>query len=220
MALAFISRNLSTTSDFRHLLEKEGWTVEGQSLVVLEPLPIASIPSADWWFFSSKNAVVFLLAQHPVPPNVRLAALGPGTAKAIEEHLKRRPDFVGNGEPESTAEQFALIAKKGKSLFPGAVHSLQSVLLLVKDRLEAQHLSVYQNSALPSPPDQRTADALVFTSPLNAKAYCSRYPINTHQKLVAIGHSTAQMLQTLGYKEVRIAVEPTEIALAHAVLAP
>lgn len=218
MALAFISRPLPPDAPFRLLLESKGWSVQGASLVLLEPLQVEQVPSADWWFFSSKNAVNFLLSQHPVPPGVRLAALGPGTAKSIEQHTGRVPDFVGNGEPISTAEQFATLAIGEKSLFPGAVHSLQSVLLLVKDRLEAQHLSVYRNTALPNPPDLRAAQAMVFTSPLNAQAYCNRYPILPEQLLIAIGNSTAQMLFRLGYEKVQIASEPNEIALAEAVL--
>lgn len=218
MALAFISRIPSAESDFVRLLKKAGWTVKGAPLVQLEALPIDFVPAADWWFFSSKNAVSFLLQQHPVPAGVRLAALGPGTAQAIVQHTGRQPDFVGTGNPVNTAELFVKAAKGFKVLFPGAVQSLQSVLLLVNNRLEGLHLSVYKNTARLDPPDMTKADALVFTSPLNAQAYCNRFPIEAQQQIVAIGNSTAQMLHNLGYPTVRLASEPTETALAIAVL--
>lgn len=216
--LAFITRALSPDSDFERILHQAGWRVEGESLVQLTPLSVGQVPAADWWFFSSKHAVQFFLTGRNLPPLLRIGALGPGTAEAVERQIGRMPDFTGNGDPEATAKAFFTLAKKQKVLFPGAVHSLQSVQQLLEGQVEGMHISVYDNAAISDPPDMQHADALVFTSPLNVRAYCARYGVQGRQRVVAIGASTSRQLSALGIADVRVAAAPTEWALVERVL--
>ncbi len=114
---AFITRDLSDLSEFKKRLAAAGWQAEGRSLIELSLLPFSEIPAADWVFFSSKNAVRFFF-QHlqsggdfKSPPGwekLKWAALGPATAKALAEFVEK-VDFVGTGEPKSTAEAFRRI---------------------------------------------------------------------------------------------------------------
>jgi len=60
-------------------------------------------------------------------------------------------------------------------------------------------------------------DVLVFTSPLNVKAYFQKYPLKSKQKIIAIGKTTEKTLQQLGIKNSIIAEKPSEQALAKAV---
>ena len=108
---AFITRDISETSEFDLRLKAAGWMVHGRSLVELSPLPFAEVPRADWIFFSSGNAVRFFFEQLKPEQKTELArvqwaALGPSTAKILAEYIGK-VDFVGTGEPEETARRFS-----------------------------------------------------------------------------------------------------------------
>ena len=59
---------------------------------------------------------------------------------------------------------------------------------------------------------------LVFTSPLNAKAYFQKYKFKEQQKVIAIGKTTATALKKLGVKKMVIASIPSEQALVKKLL--
>lgn len=215
---AFISREQGPSSPFTILLAPHGWQVTGMSLVQIKPLSVSIVPAADWWFFSSKNAVKYFLPGRNLPPLVRIGALGEATAAEIEKVIGRLPDFTGNGDPEGTAKAFYTIANQQTVLFPGAVNSLQSVQSLLNGQVNGTHLQVYDNTPLPDPPDMTAANVLVFTSPLNAQAYFARYALQPSQKVIAIGASTAKALRDLGIGGVQTAESPDERAMAKLVL--
>ncbi|GAB4490134.1 MAG: hypothetical protein OHK0019_08610 [Saprospiraceae bacterium] len=223
---AFITRALTDDSEFKKRLAAVGWQVEGQSLVTLSPLPFSEIPAADWVFFSSKNAVLFFF-QHlksggdfKSPPDwekVKWAALGPATAKALAEYVGQ-VDFVGTGEPKGTAAAFRRIASVAAViLFPAARHSRQSVMSFLVPDFQCVHFPIYDNQPIAEPPHS-DASVLVFTSPMNAQAYFSKNKWAENQRIVAIGATTADALRELGISKIEIATEPTEQALAEAVL--
>ena len=56
-------------------------------------------------------------------------------------------------------------------------------------------------------------DVLIFTSPLNVDAFVQQFSIREHQKIIAIGDTTAQRLQHYGYTAC-VAHSPDEMALA------
>lgn len=224
---AFISRDLDDSSEFAHRLKSAGWAVQGCSLVTLRPLPITEIPDADWLFFASGNAVRFFFAglKSPSPyfsieaeARVSWAALGPATARELMKHTGR-VDFTGTGDPATTAALFRPLAAGRSVLFPAARHSRQSVPKALGDAIEALHLAVYDNAPVSDPPPI-DADVLVFTSPMNAEAYFARHPLQPHQRVIAIGKTTADALMALGIPGVRLAADPSESALAEAVLFP
>jgi len=217
----FISRELPLDATFLLLLQAEGWQVAGQSLVQLSPLPFSALPAADWAFLSSQNAVRFFFQQMEkeslVWPDLRWAALGEATAKVLAAYAGSL-DFVGSGDPKSTAAAFQRLAAGSTVLFPGARHSLQSVQRLLGDTMQGIHLEVYDNRPV-ADPAQRHESVLVFTSPLNAGAYFSRHSLQPGQQVVAIGATTTATLQKMGITTVITAAAPTEMALASAVLA-
>jgi len=221
----FISRSLSATSEFRHLLTAQGWQVTGHSLVTLSALPFAALPAADWIFFSSQNAVRFFFQQVDEPginvPIAQWAALGAATARELQDYVGA-VDFIGSGEPISTAIAFQMmvpVANTGITVvFPGARHSQQSVQRLLADVVQGIHLEVYDNCPVANPV-LRSEKVLVFTSPLNAEAYLVQHTLQPDQRVVAIGETTASALRRLGVESYRVAAAPTEAALAQAVLA-
>ncbi|MCC6459067.1 MAG: uroporphyrinogen-III synthase [Saprospiraceae bacterium] len=214
----FISRDLSASSDFAGRLRAVGYVVTGFSLVLLRPLPIAKIPPADWLFFASRHAVQFFFEQTPAQAGVsgKIAALGPATAAEIRRYTGR-VDFSGSGDPAATARAFAVVAAGQTVLFPAALHSQKSISQALGNSIRALHLPVYENTALPDPPLLEQT-VLVFTSPLNARAYFARHRLLPGQKLVAIGQTTGEALVALGFSEVKIAGAASELAMADAVL--
>jgi uroporphyrinogen-III synthase len=216
----FITRDLGPGSPFRALLEAAGWKVSGLSLVRLTPLPLPELPAADWIFFASGQAVRFFFEQlrlqsRPLPA-VRWAAIGPPTAAALMG-FTGRVDFTGTGDPAATAATFRALAAGQRVLFPAARQSVRSVPSLLADAIRPLFLDLYENVPLPDPP-HRTDDVLVFTSPLNARAYFQRHPLQPHQQLVAIGQTTAATLRRLGMDRLTVSEEPSETVLARTVL--
>lgn len=213
----FISRTLTEDSLFTHLLTEAGWTVTGISLLELNPLPVADWPVADWIFFSSQNAVLFFFGagMPPVPVGVRWAALGPATAAALQQYVPEIR-FVGTGDPLETAKTFAAVAAGQRVLFPGALHSQESLRQQLEHTLTVLPVAIYDNRPVAAPP-RRDETVLIFTSPMNAQAYFSHWPLQAHQQLVAIGRTTAAALQALGFEQVVTAPAPTEEGLAAAV---
>lgn len=214
----FISRDPDEDSVFANQLRAAGWQVHGFSLVTLTPLPIGDIPETDWIFFASKNAVKFFFEGGVSREDeVSWAALGPATARALLRYT-HRVDFTGTGDPATTAAAFKPLAQGKKVLFPAARQSQRSVPDLLGDAISALYLPVYDNVPVSDPPLLED-NVLVFTSPMNARAYFGRHRLSVRQRVVAIGQTTAAELAVLGISGVLISEEPTESALAATVLA-
>ena len=217
MAAVFISRDLEPGSLFRQRLESAGHTVTGRSLVAFSAVPFVLEEPFDWVFFSSPRAVDFFL--EGVPPLVagtRLAVLGPGTGRALQAH-GYEADFTGDGDPSATAAAFLALAAGQRVLFPQARNSRRSVQQWLGTEVQSQEVVVYDNvpvAQVPAGPFQ----VLVFTSPLNARAFCAARKLQAAQLVVAIGNTTARALQKLGREQVRVADKPDETELAAAVL--
>jgi len=217
MKKIFISRDLDEGSVFKKMLTERGFEVADNSLVEFLAVPNISVPSADWVFFYSKNAVRFFCQAVGLRTSKhhKTAALGPGTAEAMRA-AGVLPDFVGDGDPISTAEAFLKVAKGSRVLFPRASESRQSVQRILAGQIESLDLVVYENIAKREfqVPD---CQSLVFTSPLNAKAYFSKYRFR-EEEVIAIGQTTAACLRQLNITGYKVAEFPSEKALAELVI--
>ena len=216
----FISRECLPGSLFYDMLNARGYTVTGQSLLQLDPLPVRNIPAADWIFFASGNAVRFFfeLPTAILPPteSVHWAALGPATA-AVLRAFTEKIDFEGDGRPETCAAAFAPLAGGQKVLFPAAQHSQHSIQKMLGEQIEAIDLPLYANAPLPDIAPRAEA-VLLFTSPMNARAYFSKNVRLPQQRIIAIGASTAAALQQLGVGTIEVSEFPDEGSLAKMVL--
>lgn len=210
----FVSRPLDADSPIARYATEHAHTLTAFSLVAFEAVPFAlPRPWPHWIFFYSKQGVRFFFEQlaafrQTLPEGIRLAAIGPGTARAIRA-AGHTPDFVGMGHPEATARAFRQMAQGCRVLFPRAETSRRSVQQLVADAVEVVDLVVYRNTIRTdlTLPD---AEVLVFTSPLNAEAWYGQRPPRPDQHVVAIGHTTARALYALGIEGVRVARRPDE----------
>lgn len=214
----FISRTLPPDSTFLMKLMAHGCRVHGERLVRFEPVPIAHLPEGEWLFFYSKTGVRFFFQQ--IPPSriegYRVGALGPGTAAYLENYC--HVHFAGDGDPLQTAVSFLQLARGQRVVFVRAANSRESIQQLLTGKLIAIDLVVYDNR-LRDDFDVPDCEVLVFTSPLNAKAYFSKKKKYGFQKVIAIGDTTREALEALGIRNVHVADAPTEDALADKVLA-
>ncbi len=196
--------------------------VHGESLIHFEPIAFSSIPKTNWVFFSSQNAVQFfkqgiqMFGISISLKKLKLAGIGEGTSKVIEKSFGKC-DFRGDGHPENVAKSFLKVAKNQKVLFPIAKNSRRSIQKIIKNQIEAIDLIVYENQPRKKfeLPD---FDILVFTSPLNVKAYFSKKQLHSYQKIVVIGETTAKAINELGISEYKIAHKPSEDILADTVI--
>ncbi|MEM9821804.1 MAG: uroporphyrinogen-III synthase [Bacteroidota bacterium] len=212
MKRLFISRELASDGFLMKQLLAHDFEVKACSLLEFKAIPFLVVPPCDWIFFYSKNAVAFFLDQQDsLDSNVKLAAFGPGTARALHQR-NQATDFVGNGKVEDTASRFTEVALHQTVLFPRALHSLQSIQRRMPATVESIDLIVYSNTIRPNF-DLPETDFLVLTSPMNARAYFARYTPTPQQKILAIGPSTAKALLELGIEKVAIAPSPSEASI-------
>lgn len=191
----------------------DDWQVIHQSLVDFNALPFSLPAGFEWVFFYSAQAVhcFFEGLLQPLPPALRWAALGPGTAKAMR-HWGVEADFVGRGVAATLAADFVARAKGCRVLFPQARHSRRSLEKIIDSEIVAYPLVVYDNQPLAAF-DIPVCDYLIFTSPMNAQAYYSRYAQQQGQQVIAIGQPTAEKLRSLGVVNPAIAEQPSEASL-------
>lgn len=218
MTSVFISRNLDPESPFRLLLQEAGFRVFGQSLIEFSAVTFDCVPNSDWIFFYSPKTVDFFFNQLPSPISTATAygAMGKGTASRLQQY-GIVPSFVGSGVPNATAEAFELEASGKIVLFPQARQSRQSIQNLLKSRITAIDLVVYDNQPLVNF-DIPRCDWLVFTSPLNAKSYFARYELQAQQQILTIGSTTQEAIRNLGVKDVHTVAKPTEVELANFII--
>lgn len=217
MPRVFLSRKLQPASPFQQLLAKEGWHLEAKSLLAFTPVKVEEVPVADWLFFYSAMGVEMFLQQQQARAEQKIACLGAGAARKLES-FGLRADFIGNGSPEATAQAFRKIIQQERVVFVQARQSRASVGSILGAEIAQQSLVVYDNQPLKSF-DLAPADYLVFTSPLNFKAYIQRYELSPEQRLIGIGNTTAVTFSEANVKVYRIAHQPNEAALLACLLA-
>lgn len=221
MKTVFITRPLSRKSVFQNQLEAAGFTVNGISLLKFSAVSFDSIPSSDWIFFYSKNGVNFFFRglkdkNLSLPNQVRWGVMGKGTADALLKKVSQ-VDFIGHGNILQTATEFLTRARGQIVLFPQASNSRQTIQRLLEDNITQKDLIVYHNEPKKQVniPD---CNILVFTSPMNVKAYFKDRVLFDDQKVFAIGRTTAKTLVSIGIEDFNIAEEPTEEALVKVIL--
>lgn len=220
MPSVFISRDLKPDSIFRQQLEAKGFHIQGKSLLKFSAKDFDKIPDSDWIFFYSKNGVKYffngLKKANLKAPNVRWATIGEATAKALASKVNK-VHFIGKGNTLKTAADFLDIAYGQEVLFAQAHRSRKTIQNLLTNNIKSKELVVYTNE-MKKNFQVEDVDILVFTSPLNAKAYFKKKPLFDDQKIFAIGRTTAKALVGLGIEDFNVAETPSETALVEAIL--
>ena len=214
----FISRICDENSSFRKILTEKGIALCDESLIDFSPLNFQIPQDYEWLFFYSKKGVYFFFHANPIlSTNIKIAALGKGTAAKIIQYFGQEPDFIGDGIPETCAATFKKLAAGKRVIFVRAEESKKSIQNLLNDHLTVLELIAYKNVSKVEF-SKTDADILVFTSSLNAETYLKKYPVEKNQILAAIGKPSANTIEALGYKNVFCSDSPDETALAKLVL--
>ncbi len=215
----FISRSTNDVSFLKSSLVAAEAELEGISGIQTQSiaLPQLDYTHAHIIFFNSKNAVQHFFKQEPtLAKDVKYAAFGPGTEKAIYQQ-GYEVDFSGkSSDPMQVAAQFLSKFADGKRIvFPKAIQSLQSVSSILSRHHFVEQVDVYETSSIENV-ELPMADVYVFTSPSNVTAFTSTLDtINT--KVVAIGPSTAEALNLKGIKVHAIAERADDAGLLDAI---
>lgn len=231
MKRVFISRDLDSKSIFAKMLGKTDVEIHDLSLIEFERLPFKKTPPTVWTFFYSKQGIRYFFetinsnayltgTRMRMPRKITIpkyAVFGKASAKFLKDTQGIEADFVGTGDPETTAKAFLKKAKGRKTLFIRGQQSRRSVQELLDGAIESDELVVYNNQArkkfkIPA------CDYLVFTSPLNVETYYKRYKPKKKQTVIAIGATTAEALLKAGINKMIIASQPSEQKLAEIVL--
>lgn len=199
-------------------------------LIRIEPLPVdltrvraVLTETWEWVIFTSANGVA-AFAHHLLEAGLdwrslagaRLAAIGPGTARALQE-CKLRPDFVpSRAIAESLAEELPDICPGARVLLPRAKEArdvLPEILAGKGARVEA--LPVYRTlpeeegaAALTAALKEDQVDVVVLTSSSTARALVEAVGLEPLRRcaIASIGPITSQTARELGLE---IAIEAT-----------
>jgi len=218
----FISRELDENSYLARYLAKRNVRLDARSLIRTFPVGHAidaeTVARADWIFFNSPNAIRhFFALGFRIPERTKLAVLGRGSEEVLRKygHLA---DFSGQHwgiDTEKIVRKFAKLADGKTVLVPRAKDSLLSVQKALTSGTTLIDIPVYE-TVLTEHPQKSDAEALIFTSPSNARAYFRKNPLDSGQKIICIGNSTAKMVESLGFS-CTLPSSPDEIGLAEAV---
>lgn len=215
-ASVFITRHPRENDVFKNVLSSHGFNIESRSLIEMKMIPMKETEPCSWVFFSSKHAVKYFFEQKPKMENVKIGAVGKGTADAIRKYGKK-PDFIGySTDTRMTARQFASTAGSAKVLFPQAKGSLRSIQQQMNPK-QVVNVLVYETIKHPAT-DLPKAEIVVFTSPSNVDAFFETNSLSPAQKVVAMGGATAGALQKKGIKKIKQPASFDDIGLVQAVM--
>jgi hydroxymethylbilane synthase len=212
-----ITRDLDENSFFKRTLEGNGYSVNGISFIETRRVEVKNVPQTDWIFFASGNAVDHFFSQQPeLKAKTKFGVIGKSTELVLKKY-NRNAAFVGSiNDTKVVGKKFAKAVSAETVLFPQAKGGLRTVQQQFDDSSKLTDLIVYEtvkkeNVKLPK------ADVLVFTSPSNVESFLEKGTIQTGQKIIAIGESTAKKLKTHGIENCILPVSYDEVGLAEAV---
>lgn len=215
-ASVFITRDARNNDYFEQVLTGNGYTVFSKALIEINSLPLANVPSCDWIFFSSKNAVKHFFQQAPKIDNCKIGCVGKSTADELRKFGKRA-DFIGySTDTKLTGKQFASMVGTKTVLFPQAKQSMRSIQKAFANPTQTKDIAVYETFKKNdgSLPDFSIA---VFTSPSNVEAFFEKHQLPTQHKVIAMGESTAATLKRFGIKKVQLTTSFDDLGLVRAV---
>jgi uroporphyrinogen-III synthase len=186
----------------------------------------ATIVPADWVVLTSPSAVRMAMARlrttgrAAVLAQLRIAAVGPGTAAALEREGLRAAVVPEEGRrnQEGLAAALDQVPPGARVVFPRALEGRDALARSLAERgVQVETVPVSQTRAclMPALPG---FDAALFASPSALRAFVSRWTVAPLQKApaIAIGPVTAEAMRELELTPASVAAEPTPAALVAA----
>ncbi|MCE9666860.1 uroporphyrinogen-III synthase [Myxococcus stipitatus] len=235
-----VTRPRERAEELCFLLEDEGADVFGLPLMELrppeDPRPLASaaehIQRYRWVVFASPSSVEALMDALREAgtvdrlSRVRLAAVGPRTARAVNGH-----GFdVAAEPPEGTGAALFELMKDGlqpgdEVLLPAAEEGRRELEDSLREAgVQVSRVTAYRSTPVSLPPEalelleSSPPDVAVFASPRTAEAFleaAGRERLGS-ARVVAIGPTTAAALEQLGIPATTVAERPTPESLVDA----
>lgn len=219
-----VTRAREQASELSRLLREAGAEPVEVPVIRIEPIPpadnlISRLERADWIVFTSANGLPSLLGQlHALGSDIRalgkatLAAIGPATAKSLQDRGLRVDFTPSQFIAETVAEEFPDPA--GKRIVIARAEEAREVLpkMLTSRGAEVDEISVYRTVMEEGEvPDHSTIDAITFTSSSTVRNFRARYPGEiTGPVIASIGPITSQTARDLGLE---VQVEPEEYTI-------
>jgi uroporphyrinogen-III synthase len=230
-----ITRESERASDLVRLLEAEGLEAHAEPITrtvfLAHDEDVPALESFDWLIFTSVNGVkgfknVYKSAT--LPPNLKTAAVGPGTAETLAQHLC---------EPHYVAKQHDALSLANELLdedpdmphravlWPCAAHASFELATALKDAgTNVVAWPVYLTE--PVPQEELLSrlvrlwpwDVVVFAAPSAVASFAHSWPTPWDFPCVAIGQLTAKALLKAGAKNVRVSASPMAEDLRDAIL--
>ncbi|MBK8700227.1 MAG: uroporphyrinogen-III synthase [Saprospiraceae bacterium] len=191
----FITRTLSQDSLLKSLLPP-GHQLFGESLIKISTLPLLTIPRSDWIFFYSKTGIERFFSQLPDNEihNIssrKFGVMGNGSDTCLMKHIHKSADFIAGGNLEESVERFHQETIQQEVLFVKAKNSRST--FEQEENVLHKPLVIYENSPKSSI-SPIEADVVIFTSPMNVKAFFSSNEHDSGTTYIAIGSTTAEAL--------------------------
>jgi len=210
----FVTREIADDSPLTQKVSALGCTITGEALIATETIERKeSLPTSQWIFFSSKQAVHHFFSQYPEPKAKKWAAIGEGTAR----ELKKYGDVAFIGSATDTAEvaqEFARVIGNEKVLFPINDISVRTVQNALPESQVIDWVC-YRTSQIPT--EIGHYDIVVFSSPSNVDSYFQVNKWLSTQKAIAFGKSTGNRLREKGVESPIISNGVSDNALVHAI---
>lgn len=207
----FITRKLAEDSIF-HKISADAHHLIDESLVQFETITNQELAVADLYFFYSRNGVEHILKSLNGSDSILnkpCAAIGPGTAKAMQDNGYKNIVYIGNSIATDIVrdlDHHFTNANIGVIRAKNSRRSIQKVL-----NRESIDIVAYNNQKK-SCSISAPIDILIATSSMNAESFFDAYT-GSISHAIAIGEPTANALAKLGVKNVSIASTATENGL-------
>ncbi len=217
-----ITRNESPTSFLSRIALSMNFTLSAIPFIKFDKIInnresiIRSLELSNWIFFSSKNTIdYFIEYEIQIPSSIKIGCIGASTAFRIKE-LGFSVDFEGTGnDPQQAGIEFAKLCTDETVLFPIGKQSLRSIQ---KELKENQIIEIEIYDTVPNPVKlENMPDVFIFTSPSNVMAYLEKNDIESTQKVISIGKSTAKKLHENGIYEPIICRTTDDFGIAEAI---
>jgi len=237
-----VTRPRDRAEELCFLLEDEGAHVLHVPLLELVPpedarpllAAVESIQRYAWVVFASPSAVEALMdalreaGTTEMLSSVRLAVVGPRTARAVESHGLKVAAEAPAGTAESLAEVLRPALRPGDEvLLPAAEEGRRELEEALREQgALVTRVTAYRSRSTPLPDEARELleaappDVALFASPRTAESFleeAGRERLGT-ARLVAIGPTTAAALTHLGLEVAAVADRPTPEALVEATI--
>lgn len=167
-----------------------------KSLLSFGKIPF-ELPAANEWdvvFFASPRSVDFFISgTFSLAPNQQFACIGPETKKHLET-LGYEVSFYGEqaGNPKEVAAQFKDWLGDRRALFPQSAKSNKSI---ESELPESQKIPLVVYDTIHDPVRfLNPFSVYVFTSPSNYRSFVAMNTLPEEAKVIAWGHSTAEVM--------------------------